>query len=132
MKSVGDFCAQNLDNLMPYHYNKRKMRSAYHALQSYINIQETTDISLGEVMKFVANPKDRTEVFHNVLYRISQQLTVNAKETFNELVCIRKIGKLYLNQPVYMPTPRELVWVGYNTKDTNHRIMANGLIRKIN
>lgn len=115
---------------MPHYYKETKIRSAWNALQKYLYVQKLTHFNLEKLIKFAKNSADLTEAFHKILYRLSLQLTADVKGTFNELICIRQIGKLRLNQAVYLPTPKALIGAGYNTHETNHRITGNGYIRR--
>ena len=130
MKIVGDFCAQNSEFAMQFQYKENKVRSACNAILRYLNVHGYVRIQLHQLLKTTENHADLTQAFHTILYRLSQQLTADAKGTFNELICIRQIGKLRLNQAVYLPTPKALIGAGYNTQEINHRITGKGYIRR--
>ncbi|REL34694.1 hypothetical protein [Thalassotalea euphylliae] len=115
---------------MQFQYKENKVRSACNAILRYLHVHSYTRIQLEQLLKTTENHADLTQAFHTILYRLSQQLTADAKGTFNELTCIRQIGKLQLNQAVYLPTPEALIGAGYNTQEINHRITGNGYIRR--
>lgn len=115
---------------MSHVYKETKIRSAWNAIQQYLHVQNYGSIRLYQLMKFTEKSADLTEAFHTILYRLSLQLTADAKGSVNELICIRQIGKLRLNQAVYLPTPEALIGAGYNTLEINHRITGNGYIRR--
>lgn len=116
---------------MPFYYSKTKMRSALNAIQRYIVVQDITRVSFEKTMNEVVATKDLTHAVHQVLYRISSQLTMNLSEENNERIKVRQIGKLRLNQAIYLPTPNELKHAYYSTAEVNHRITGNGVIRRM-
>jgi len=115
---------------MPHRYSERKISSGLYALQQYLRVENLNHINLEKLAKFALKSPDLTEAFHSILYRLSQLLTANVTGLNNELVRIRHIGKLRLNQALYLPTPRELKGAGYKTEEINHRITAGGYIRR--
>jgi hypothetical protein len=115
---------------MPHRYSERKISSGLYALQQYLRVEKLNQINLEHLVKTAVKSPDLTEAFHSILYRLSQLLTANAAGLNNELVRIRHIGKLRLNQPLYLPTPKELKCAGYKTKEINHRITTSGYIRR--
>ena len=116
---------------MPFHYREKRLSSALNALQNYISVQEFTQCNLENIVKSVTRTRDLTEAFHSIIYRLSKMLTAEVTGITNQFVRIRKIGKLRLNQPLFLPTPKELKWGGYNTEEINHRITGNGDIRRM-
>lgn len=87
-------------------------------------------INLEKLVKIALKSPDLTEAFHSILYRLSQSLTANVTGINNDRIRIRYIGKLRLNQPLYLPTPKELKGAGYKTEEINHRITGSGYIRR--
>lgn len=114
---------------MYHQYKEMKVISALNALQKYLDVQNLACFNLKETIRFIRNPSDLTETFHTILYRVSQQLTSDVTGTFNEVIRVRQIGKLRLNQAVYLPSPPALISAGYNTRKINHRITGNGQVR---
>lgn len=115
---------------MPHRYSEQKIRSGLYAIQNYLRVESLNHINLEKLVKTALKSPDLTEAFHSILYRLSLLLTAKTKGLNNELVRIRHVGKLRLNQPLYLPTPRELQGAGYKTEEINHRITASGYIRR--
>jgi hypothetical protein len=116
---------------MPFHYREKRLSSALNALQKYITVQKLTQCNLENMVKSATGARDLTEAFNSIIFRLSKMLTAEVTGITNQYVRIRQIGKLRLNHPLFLPTPKELKWGGYNTKEINHRITGNGVIRRM-
>lgn len=115
---------------MPFKYSERKLRSGLHALQQYTRKHQPQVGNLKRLAKEQSS-FDVTEAFHYLLYKLALVLRPATAGLPNELVKVTKLGRLYLNQPVYLPTPYGLKWVSYNTEEVNHRITSEGQIYRL-
>ena len=113
---------------MPHRYSEQKIRSGLYAIQNYLRVENLNHINLEKLVKTALKSPDLTEAFHSILYRLSQLLTANTIGLNNELVRIRHVGRLRLDQALYLPTPKGLKGAGYKTEEINHRITASGYI----
>lgn len=116
---------------MPFHYKEPKIRSGLTAVQAYLIVQQLTHINLEKIIKEMVKAKDLTEAVHQMLYRLSSLLLAELKDINNEIIKVRQVGKLRLNQAIFLPTPKEFKHVYYSTAEVNHRITGNGVIRRM-